>query len=392
MEQGGVETVVCDLVKALGNVGIWKYGNAGMGECGNGENEKREKWEGVVVSKGGRLVDRIEATGGRHVTLDLKSKNPLTYVSRVWKLRKILKDEKPDLVCVHSRVPAWLYVGVRALDAFFRKVNPSSRPAIPQSPNPPITQSPPPWITYAHGANSVSRYSEVMTKGDLVVTPSRFLADYLKANYGTPEEKIRIVPNAVDTERFDPANLDEAFIAEKRREWGIGPDDHVTMAIGRITPVKGLDNLIRDFATRGGEDTASPLKLVIVGGADKRHQQYLESLKLLAREVGRETGDEKRIVFAGQQSKIPECISIADEIVSANVTKPETFGLSVAEAYAMNKPVRVLRRFGGVAEVMDAVESSNCVTSREAVQSLYGLVRYAEMTRSVYHEALSKKS
>ena len=369
LDQGGVETVVCDLVKTLGNAGIWKFGNAGLGECGNGENEKREKWEGVVVSKGGQMVERVVAAGGRHVTLDLKSKNPLTYPLRVWRLREVLRQEKPDLVCVHSRVPAWLYVGVRALDPL-----------------------PPRWITYAHGANSVSRYSEVMTKGDLVVTPSRFLADYLKENYGLPESKIRIVPNAVDTKRFDPANLDQAFIAEKRREWGIGSDDHVTMAIGRITPVKGLDALIRSFGDRRSGNQASARtgnsKLVIVGGADKRHQQYLESLKVLAREVGRETGDERRVVFAGQQSKIPECISIADEIVSANVTKPETFGLSVAEAYAMNKPVRALRRFGGVAEVMDAVEGAGCATPREAVQRLYGIDRYLEMTQAVYKEVL----
>ena len=363
--------MVCDLVKALGN--------AGMRECGNGE---REKWKGVVVSKGGRLVERIEAAGGRHVTLDLKSKNPLTYFSRVWKLRKVLKDEKPDLVCAHSRVPAWIYVGVRAVDSLIRRFDDST-----------IS---PPWITYAHGANSVSRYSAVMTKGDLIVTPSRFLADYLKENYGTSNEKIRIVPNAVDTERFDPDNLDEGFIAEKRREWGIEPGDRVTMAIGRITPVKGLEGLIKEFSSRtSGQETASTLKLVIVGGADKHHLKYLESLKAQAKDGRRKTGDERsgvrsHVVFAGPQAKVPECLAIADEVVSANVTKPETFGLSIAEAYAMNKPVRVLRRFGGVAEVMDAVEQSGCATTREAVIKLYGPDRHAAQTLAVYREALAK--
>ena len=370
MEQGGVETVVCDLVKALGNAG------------------SEERLESVVVSKGGRLVARVEAAGGRHVTLDLKSKNPLTYFSRVWELRRILRRESPDLVCAHSRVPAWLYVGVRALDSFARKMSRTANPRIPQSPNPPITQfsqPSPAWITYAHGANSVSRYSEVMTKGDLVVTPSRYLADYLKANYGTPDAKIRIVPNAVDTARFDPERLEQTFIAEKRREWGIAPGDHVTMAVGRITPVKGLEGLIRSFSDRQPKTD----KLVIVGGADKHHLKYLDSLKALAKDAGRKTGDMRRIVFAGPQTKIPECLAIADEIVSANVTKPETFGLSVVEAYAMNKPVRVFRRFGGVAEVMDAVEASGCGSLREAVVRLYGIDRYAERTLAVYREALA---
>ena len=350
LEQGGVETVVCDLVKASGG------------------------WESVVVSKGGRLVERVRASHGRHVALDLKSKNPLTYFSRVWKLRRILRDEKPDLVCAHSRVPAWLYVGVRALDSSVCKT---------------------PWITYAHGANSVSRYSEVMTKGDLVVVPSRFLADYLKTNYRMPESKIRVIPNAIDAERFDPSNLDQAFIAEKRREWGIREGDHVVMAIGRITPVKGLDSLIKEVMSRTcGREIASPLKLVIVGGADRHHQKYLEGLKALAVGLSRQQSNNRTIeqsvnssvVFAGSQEKIPECISIADEIVSANTTKPETFGLSIVEAYAMNRPVRVARRFGGAAEVMEAVEKAACSTLREAVLKLYGLDVFAERTKAAYRE------
>ena len=321
LEQGGVETVVCDLVRALT-------------DC-----------ESVVVSRGGRLVEKIEAAGGRHIALDLKSKNPLTYFTRAWKLRRILRAEQPNLVCVHSRVPAWLFVWAnRGLGLK--------------------------WISYAHGANSVSRYSEVMTRGDLVVVPSKFLADYLKANYGISEGKIRVIPNAVDAKRFDPENLDQAFIGEKRREWGIREGDHVLMAIGRITPVKGLDSLIRT--------TPSDVKLVIVGGADKHHLKYLDSLKTLAG---------SNVIFAGPQEKIPECISIADEIVSANTTKPETFGLSVIEAYAMNKPVRA-KRFGGVAEVMEAVEKAGKPTLREAAISLYAPCLQAERTISAYREAL----
>lgn len=321
LEQGGVETVVCDLVRALT-------------DC-----------ESVVVSRGGRLVEKIEAAGGRHIALDLKSKNPLTYFTRAWKLRRILRAEQPNLVCVHSRVPAWLFVWAnRGLGLK--------------------------WISYAHGANSVSRYSEVMTRGDLVVVPSKFLADYLKANYGISEGKIRVIPNAVDAKRFDPENLDQAFIGEKCREWGIREGDHVLMAIGRITPVKGLDSLIRT--------TPSDVKLVIVGGADKHHLKYLDSLKTLAG---------SNVIFAGPQEKIPECISIADEIVSANTTKPETFGLSVIEAYAMNKPVRA-KRFGGVAEVMEAVEKAGKPTLREAVISLYAPCLQAERTISAYREAL----
>lgn len=286
MSEGGVETVVCELNAALVSAG----------------------WESVVISSGGRLVERIVASGGRHVEFDVKSKNPLSALTRALGLRRLLRRENPDLVCAHSRVPAWLY-----------------RLAAPGIP----------WITYAHGANSVSAYSAVMTKGDLTVTPSRFLADFLKAHYGLAESRTRVIHPAVDTRRFDPANVDFGFVREKRREWGIGEDDFVVMSVGRLTPLKGYDTLIKSLP--------EGMKLVIIGGGDTRHLEYETELRALA--------EGKDVVFAGYQSKIPECLSIASVVVSANTVKPESFGLSMAEALAMDKPV-VAKAFGGALEIV----------------------------------------
>jgi len=324
LEQGGVERVVCDLNRALTRAG----------------------WESVVVSRGGRLESVIAEDGGRAVRLDLKSKNPLTYFPRVWKLRALLRRERPDLVCVHSRVPAWLFVGANRTLGLK-------------------------WISYAHGANSVSRYSAVMTRGDLTVAPSQFLADFLKTSYGLDASRLRVIPNAVDATRFDPANLDAAFIAEKRRAWGLEPGVPVVMSVGRITPIKGFDALIRE--------TPADRKLVIVGGADRHHLAYERKLKAMAG---------PNVVFAGAQTKIPECLSLADEVVSGNVTKPESFGLSVIEAYAMNRPVRA-KRFGGVGEVMAAVEAqlaAGAASYREAVLALYDFDIMSHKTLSVYKE------
>ena len=344
MEQGGVESVVLNLNRALAQAGH----------------------DSVVISQGGKLVERIESDGGLHLTLDLKSKNPLTYFTRAWKLRRALKGLKPDLVCAHSRVPAWLFVWAN------RSLNLK-------------------WITYAHGANSVSRYSAVMTKGDAVVAPSKFLAEFLRENYGvgsaprggpmktrTLAARLRIIPNCVDLVRFDPAAVDRDFIDEKRREWGLAEGEPVTMSIGRITKLKGFDAVIREFS-------ANPRgKLVIVGGADKDKGELLEELKALASELG--VGD--RVVFAGNQTKIPECLMLATEVVSGNMTKPESFGLSVIEAYAMNKPVRCLKRFGGTAEVMDAVAVLGKPTLREAVAELYSFERFAKNTLALYESVV----
>jgi glycosyltransferase involved in cell wall biosynthesis len=294
MEQGGVERGVVEVNRAIVAAG----------------------WSNVVVSNGGRLVAEILKDGSSHITVDVKSKNPLTFFSRARKLRRVLKAEKPDVVCVHSRIPAWLFIWAG------RSLNIK-------------------WISFAHGANSVSLYSKVMTYGNIVVTPSRYIADYLKDNYGLSEEKIRVIPRAIEKRKFDIDNLDHEFILEKRREWAVD-GSFVVMGLGRITQLKGYDILIKAVAK-----LPDRFKLVIVGEAEKLRQDVERSLRELARNLG----VEKRVVFAGNQSKVAECLTIADVVVSSNVRKPEAFGRSMAEALAMGKPV-VAKAFGGALDVV----------------------------------------
>ena len=301
MEQGGVERGVVEVNHALVASG----------------------WENVVVSAGGRLVDQIVADGGRHIALDVKSKNPLTYFSRAAKLRRVLEAERPDVVCAHSRVPAWLFLranrrlGIR-------------------------------WITFAHGANSVSRYSAVMTRGDLTVTPSNFIADHLKRNYGLSDAKIRVIPRAIDRDMFDVAKLDRDFMASMRSAWKID-GAFVVMGVGRITQLKGYDLLIRAVREANRKaSSAKPFKLVIVGEAEALRKDVEEGLHQLVASLGMEA----QVVFAGNQQKIAECLSLADVVVSSNTRKPEAFGRSMAEALAMGRPV-VAKAFGGALDIVE---------------------------------------
>ena len=303
LEQGGVERGVVEVNRALVAHG----------------------WENVVVSAGGRLAGAIEADGGRHVTLDVKSKNPLTFFSRALRLRRILRAERPDVVCAHSRVPAWLF-------AF------ANRPLGIK------------WISFAHGANSISPYSRIMTAGDLVVTPSRFLADYLKAAYDVADERIRVIPRAVEADKFDTARLDEGFIAAKRSEWR-SDGRWIVMAVGRITQLKGYDVLIRAIAHMKCGDAGRglcPPKLVIVGESEALRRNVEDDLKSLVAELGLEDD----VVFAGNQQKVAECLSIADVVVSSNTKKPEAFGRSMAEALVMGRPV-VAAAFGGALDIVE---------------------------------------
>lgn len=337
MDQGGVELGVVEM-------------NRFLVEAGH---------DNLVISVGGRLEKDILAAGGRVKHLDVKSKNPITVWLRAMKLRKCLKAERPDVVVVHSRVPAWLFViANRTL-----KLK---------------------WITFAQGANSVSLYSKVMTYGDLTLTPSRYIADYLKRNYGIHEEKLRIISPAIDADKFDLEKLDRAFIAAKKAEWKT-EGFRVIMGVGRITQLKGFDILIRALAYLHGTHKAAGVdspdyKLVIVGEAEALRKEYEAQLHALVKQLD----VEDYVVFAGAQSKIAECMSIADVVVSSNWKKPEAFGRSMAEALACGKPV-VATAFGGALDIVEDGKNGALIPPMKDAMPEERAISFANAIRSVVH-------
>ena len=273
----------------------------------------------TVISSGGHLAGTVERDGGRHLTLDVKSKNPLTVPQRVLALRRTLKALRPDLVHYRSRVPGWLFVLA----------------------NRPLRL---PFVSTVHGFNSVSAYSRIMTAGQRVICPSTSVVDYIREHYGTPPEKIRLVPRGIDPQLFDPARLDAAFMADFRSRHGLA-GRFVVLGVGRITPLKGYDALIR--ATALARATNPQIKTVIVGGAEATRAGHEQALRKLVAELG--LGD--HVAFAGSQSKVAEIYACGHVLVSGNRAKPESFGRSMAEALAMGCPV-IATRFGGALDIV----------------------------------------
>ena len=150
--------------------------------------------ESIVISAGGKLQDQIEKEGGKHITFDVCSKNPLTAPLRIFRLRKILKALNPDLLHARSRVPAWLaYLANKKLHL--------------------------PFVTTVHGFNSVSPYSAIMIKGDKVICVSGAIKSYIQEHYHTADEKITVIPRGIDLEKFNPQNLDQTFIGDFKKSY-----------------------------------------------------------------------------------------------------------------------------------------------------------------------------
>lgn len=279
----------------------------------------RQGHHSIVVSSGGRLVEQLESEGSRHIRLQVASKSPLTIKSS-FGLKKILENEKPDIVHLRSRVPAWV--------AFFafKMLDPGKRPAT---------------VTTFHGFHSVNPYSAIMAKGDIVIAVSGIVGDHINECYGR-NSSIRIIPRGVDISEFSP----DAVSDERRNViidlWGLkGNTSPVVFLPARFTRLKGHAFLISALATL----KSLSWRLVFAGDHNENHG-YTRELESLITNSG--IGD--RVIFAGFTSDMPAALAVSDIVVSASV-RPESFGRTAVEAMSMARPV-VVPMAGGFEETV----------------------------------------
>lgn len=279
--------------------------------------------DSIVISNGGKLSNQIDLDGGKHVTFDVCSKNIFTSITRVFKLRKILIEIKPDILHVRSRVPAWL--------VFFANKSLNIR-----------------VVSTVHGFNSVSFYSKIMTKSDAVICVSNSIKEYIQKNYKTDNKIITVIPRGIDLELFNLLNIDKAFIKDFKNKYDL-ENKFIISSVGRVTQLKDYETFIKAISIIKKE--VLNVQALIVGGVRSDKEDYLNSLKKLIEELDLE----ENIIFTGSQSKIAEIYALSDVVVSSS-KKPESFGRAVAESLALNTPV-VATNHGGVKDIIKENEN-----------------------------------
>ncbi len=303
MESGGVEQVVLELGRGFSAQGV----------------------ENIVISGGGRMVEQLEKEGSRHILMPIGKKSLSTFF-RVGALRALLQAIRPDILHLHSRVPAW--AGYLA----WKKLPPEDRPGL---------------VTSVHGFYSVNWYSAIMCRGERIIAVSNCIRDYILRHYpSTPEEHIRIIPNAISPELHHSGY-------SPSREWLTGwymayPElrDKFTLCLpGRITRLKGqLDMIpiIRDLLAQG-----IPARAVIVGEAKKGKEEYKNEI---LREI-EQAGLAHAFTWTGHRKDLREILSACSVTLSLTQS-PEAFGKSTLEALALGKPVAGYAH-GGVKEQLN---------------------------------------
>ena len=303
LSSGGVEQVVLELCEGLCAAGV----------------------ENVVVSAGGSMVPAIEATGARHITRPLGTNSLLTLL-QVGRTARLIREEKPDILHLHSRVPAW--VGQLAC----RRIPEEERPAI---------------VSTFHGFHSVNGYSAVMAKGDRVIAVSRCMREHILKNYPKcPADDIVVIPNSVDAGRFNPEYSPTAEWLDKwYTDYPELKGKYTLCLPGRITRLKGAPHLgaiLRHLRSKG-----IPAHAVIVGETKKGKESYRDEVQAgFAAE-----GVADYVTWTGHRRDLADVLCACDVTLSLTL-QPESFGKTTLEALSLGRPVAGYEH-GGVGEQLE---------------------------------------
>jgi glycosyltransferase involved in cell wall biosynthesis len=345
----------------------------------------------LLASWGGRLEETLACSGARLIRLPVHAKDPITLAANAARLAALIQRERVSLVHVRSRAPAFsALLAARATGV--------------------------PLVATYHGIYGARTglkrwYNAVMTRGDVIIANSTFTRDHILAEHRLDATRLVVVPEGVDTARFDPAAVIPERVAAVRAAWGLDARDRrpVIVLAARWTWWKGHRLLVEALGRMPGRDKV----VLILTGAAGAPSDEVAAVEAAATVAGLAGG----VRIVGPCDDMPAAWLAADLAVAPS-TAPESFGRSVVEAGAMARPV-LASSMGAPAETVihgqtgwlappgdieawtAALETALAAepealaamgrAARERVRGLYSLDAMCEATFSVYRRALERR-
>jgi len=137
-------------------------------------------WRVLVASNGGIYQPELEQLQIPHYQLPLHSAGGLALPRSVLGLRSLLRREQVDLIHAHGRIPAFAADCARAGLGI-------------------------PLLVTAHARFRAPFHLRLLSRwGDRTIAVSPDLRDHLERHFGVPGERIAVIPNGIDTDRFSP--------------------------------------------------------------------------------------------------------------------------------------------------------------------------------------------
>ncbi len=309
----------------------------------------------IVVSAGGRLVDKLVSEGSEHIEWSIGKKSPMS-LRYIKPLRRLLEKKSVNILHTRSRLPAWIsYLA-------WKGMNKETRPH---------------FVTTVHGPYTVNAYSKVMTMGEEVIAISQFIKDYILNNYKNADaNKITIIYRGVSSSEFPyKYSTNAAWLDSWRSSHPDLENKFVLTSPARITRWKGQEDFLKIIA--GLKKLGLPIHGLIAGAPHPRRMQFLSELKILAENLG----ISEQISFIGHRDDIKEVMSISSVALSL-AKEPEAFGRTALEALSLGVPV-IAYDHGGATEVLKPVFPQGLIPPHDIESAIKRIKQFYDKEETV---------
>lgn len=336
----------------------------------------------TVIAANGPLAGRVYDSGAQLLDWPIGKKR-LGTLSYIRQLRSWIAENKPDIVHVHSRLPAWVcYLAIRGL---------------------PLDERPL-FITSMHGQYSVSSYSAIMARGDHVIAVSGHIRNYTLKNYlPAYHPDLHTIYGGTSRQAF-PYGYQPAAVWRKAlyQEFPELENKRILLLPGRMSRYKGHATFIELLASLKTEFT--DIHGVILGQA-RQGSRYINELEGLAQRHG----ISDRLTFCGVRTDMRDWMAASTLVFNLCSDPPEAFGRIATECLSLGVPF-IAWNHGGVREILQqmfpqgAVSPDNVLALLEKTRDFlrekpvvkhslaFSLQDSMDQTLRLYHSALKQKN
>jgi glycosyltransferase involved in cell wall biosynthesis len=186
-----------------------------------------------------------------------------------------------------------------------------------------------------------------LAKAARIIAVSQAVACQLRADRIVPAEKISVVQNGIDGERFEKV---QAKFSRQQflRNWELPQDSLLIGTVGELTPLKGQEEFV-EAAARVIKQYPNAY-FVIAGIGSSRESKYRALLEQQIKKLNLT----ERVRLLGWLEDIAELYCALDVFVSAS--HMESFGLAIGEAMAASTAV-VATETAGAREIIRSGET-----------------------------------
>ncbi len=292
-------------------------------------------WTSIVAAPQGPGIRRVLRTGAEHLELALDAPGPLARRRIRARLAQLAQDRGAGIVhlwgaaasCLPAAGPRTVitHYGTQYAAQYGAQYGGGLGGAI-------------------GGAWAGRALRRTFRQCDRVMALSGYAARRAAEN-GVGEERIVVIPGALDTATYDPAAVTVERLVQLSQTWDVPDGEPVVALIGAAGPDSGHELMIEALAALGRPDV-----LCLLVDAGPGEAPWLRRAEARVRQLGLE--GRVRRVDSGRD--LPAAYMLADVVVSAP-GGPEIFARTAVEAQAMGRPV-VAPRHGAVTEaVIDGV-------------------------------------